>query len=353
MKHIIYCSDSYFTMPKTKRKAPQREQPRYVQPVSRDSRAEWLRRRHCTWTVSHCWLGCLPTRYDKVAVYSDLDISREGKVTSRMLTQGACLMLLCNITEITPAAYDRLHERDKVRCLWDREVGSFYFVERNPHGRMVGGGMLYWLYPGSLTSSAQDMDALLEQASETDASQDGSDDGARLCRANGEFCIVQDADARRIEEFVRNELNAEVNGKVWYRTWRDIQDGAELTYECELPNLEESSSEAEIDATPEESEPVDQTEEGSSVPAAPVEVAPVAAAPTGEVFDAARAHADTQRQMEALLGIVAQLSERLAAQAAQVPVAVAPVAAVGTTAAAEEPTEDAALAAEEAAPLQL
>ena len=85
-----------------------------------------------------------------------------------------------------------------------------------------------------------------------EAEEECEPDGEVYARASGEFVLVDESEAEAWSELYEKEFGVKLSCRVWWQSWRELRDGAALTYEREVP-VEEVVAQvaAEVPVTPE------------------------------------------------------------------------------------------------------
>jgi hypothetical protein len=272
--------------PKKKKKVAPREQPRYIGRVLRSERELWKTGgggRAKRWVHKYAYTAPNSTFEERAMVYQDVVVTGPREIRARLLTQGASLMLACRHLEMDEAGYNALPERERYRCVY--QDGVYFYAVKDPHIDDVDGKRLLWATPGGLVQEAEEIEPTEDE------------EGRRYASATGDFMVIDEQWADSLSLFFLSEYGASLQCRMWYSTWRDVQDGALLTYEREVPDGIDPV-EPEVEAPAEE----------------PVEPAVAEVAPVSErtAIGMDRAAADVIRQQQRTL---AQQREELAALA--------------------------------------
>ncbi len=269
-------------MPSKKRKLPAGTTPRYVEAVTRNSRAEFVDKHHRSNSSWNCFPVPVPGTGDRCLVSQDLQIDASG-ISNRFVTQGSVLLVACSGGAITREEYLALEEPERWRCVYYDD--EYFYASRDPHAVADDGSNLYWATPGGLLEAAP-------------GPVRTNDAGDSLCTATGEFFVVSEEDAEAYAQKFAREHGATLGFRVWYRTWRPLAKGVRLTYEQEEPDG--------LPAPGEEKEPEPPEVEQPEV--ASVASATVSEASTSKVAELERKLAEQQALMDA----------RMAEQGAQI-----------------------------------
>ena len=220
-----------------KRKRDAREQPRYHQPWKRELCDEFSRKARDKHVARFTYVAWGVDFKDKYIAYQDVHWLQSGTIVNSVLSQGTSMMLLCKHEELDREGFDQLPAEEKWRCIASR--GVYYHALRDVHEAIEGGGTAHWVYPGG------SVECVAEGEEEPDP------DGHVYARASGEFVLIDAEDAAAWSEMYRREFGVNVSCRVWWQSWRELQDGAALTYEREVP-IEEIvvQAAAEVPATP-------------------------------------------------------------------------------------------------------
>ena len=155
-------------------------------------------------------------------VYQDVVVTGPREIRARLLTQGASLMLACRHLEMDEGGYNALPERERYRCVY--QDGIYFYAVKDPHIDDVDGKRVLWATPGGL----------VQEAEEVEPAED--EEGRLYATATRDFMVVDEEWADALSLFFLSEYGAHLQCRMWYSTWRDVQDGALLTYEREVPD---------------------------------------------------------------------------------------------------------------------
>jgi hypothetical protein len=211
--------------PKKKRKLAPREQPRYTGRVLRSERELWKTGgggRAKRWVQKYAYTAPNASFEERSMVFQDLVISGPGEVRSRLLTQGSSLMLACQHEELDLGEYNALPEHERYRCVY--QDGIYFHAKSDPHVTDVDQRPLLWATPGGL----------VQEAAEVEPAED--EQGRLYANATGEFMVIDEGWADALSLSFLSEYGAKLQCRLWYSTWRDVQDGAQLTFEREVPD---------------------------------------------------------------------------------------------------------------------
>ena len=147
------------------------------------------------------------------------------------------MMLLCKHEELDREGYEQLPVEERWRCI--ASGGAYYHALRDVHEAIEGGGTAHWIYPGGSVEAADEVE------------EEPDPDGHVYARASGEFVLIDVEDAAAWSDMYRREFGVNASCRVWWQSWRELRDGAALTYEREMP-VEEVvvQAAAEVPATP-------------------------------------------------------------------------------------------------------